>query len=101
MLPGSPVPRAKITVTSLHGASLVTSLAVLDPELPPPLPPPPPIGNPGNPGNPPDWASGEADATVARTRGRMLDVFILKMMCKNCKKSKKFEIYVSKLSIPR
>ena len=84
ILPGSLVPRAKMTVTSLQGASLVTSLAVLDappgivlppPVLPPPVPPPPPTGKEGKPPEPPNW--GRADAVTARKRESVPDAFIV------------------------
>ena len=86
MLPGSLVPRAKMTVTSLHGASLVTSLAVLDappgnpvlppPVLPPPVLPPPPMGKEGKPPEPPNW--GRADAVIERRKRESVpDAFML------------------------
>lgn len=67
MLPGSPVPRAKITVMSLQAALLVTSLAVLEPLL----------GKPGKE----DWADrlvgrlglGTAMALAASIREMVLE----------------------------
>lgn len=104
MLPGSPVPRAKITVSSLpinrypecsavwakhlHGALLATSLAVLDPPpkpppepppVPPPEPPPePPPGGNGKPGKPVKAGAGaeETQANRAKTVQALYDFMV-------------------------